>query len=348
MTIQTPSRVAAATAPATVFGMSWNFRSRNTRSPRADQLLDERRAVAREERLPILKPPTDPRRPSARRAASSGRVDVESNEQLVHAWVVEACRPGPRATARSDGGACSRACRRASFGQMNGSTKFAVPTCTAVAPAIMNSSASRASAMPPMPMIGIFTAWRHSYTIRTAIGRMAGPLRPPDAVRDLRPPRFDVDHHREERVDERHGVGAGVFGRARERGDVGDVRRQLRDERQPRRPCARRSTTSNVPARLQPNWMPPSLMLGQEMFSSMAATPSASDRIRDTSTYSSIVVPQTLTMTVARRGPQLRQLLVRRSGGRRCPAGRSRSACRPAFRRCAAPDALRARRGTAP
>src|SRR6266540_3987889 len=48
-----------------------------------------------------------------------------------------------------------------------------------VCPAIMNSSTSRASAMPPMPMIGICTACRHSYTMRTAIGRMAGPLRPP-------------------------------------------------------------------------------------------------------------------------------------------------------------------------
>ena len=28
-------------------------------------------------------------------------------------------------------------------------------------------------------------------------------------------------------------------------------------------------TTSKVPVRLQPNWMPPSLMFGQEMFSSM-------------------------------------------------------------------------------
>ena len=46
--------------------------------------------------------------------------------------------------------------------QMNGSTKFAVPTCTAVAPAMMNSSASRALAMPPMPITGIFTARRHS------------------------------------------------------------------------------------------------------------------------------------------------------------------------------------------
>ncbi len=41
---------------------------------------------------------------------------------------------------------------------MNGSTKFAVPTCTAVAPAIMNSSTSAAVAMPPMPMIGSLTA----------------------------------------------------------------------------------------------------------------------------------------------------------------------------------------------
>ncbi len=38
LTIQTPSRVAAAMAPATVFGMSWNFRSRKTRSPRATRL----------------------------------------------------------------------------------------------------------------------------------------------------------------------------------------------------------------------------------------------------------------------------------------------------------------------
>ena len=50
-------------------------------------------------------------------------------------------------------------------------------------------------------------------------------------------------------------------------------------------------------------------MFGQEMFSSRAATPSASERIRATSTYSSSVVPQMLTMTTARRAAQLRQLL---------------------------------------
>ena len=60
-------------------------------------------------------------------------------------------------------------------------------------------------------------------------------------------------------------------------------------------------TTSNVPCRLQPNWIPPSLMFGHEMFSSMAPTPSASERMRDTSTYSSSVTPHTLTITTACR-----------------------------------------------
>ena len=68
-------------------------------------------------------------------------------------------------------------------------------------------------------------------------------------------------------------------------------------------------TTSCVPGRLQPNWMPPSLMFGQEMFSSIACTPSASDRMRATSTYSSSVVPQMLTMTTARARAQLGQAL---------------------------------------
>ena len=51
-------------------------------------------------------------------------------------------------------------------------------------------------------------------------------------------------------------------------------------------------------------------MFGHEMFSSMAATPSASERIRETSTYSSSVVPQTLTMTVARRARSSGSFLV--------------------------------------
>ena len=88
--------------------------------------------------------------------------------------------------------------------------------------------------MPPMPMIGIFTALPalvdHPHRDRPD-GR---PAQPADDVRELRPPGLDVDRHREERVDQRDGVGAGVFRGARERRDVGDVRRQLRDDRQAR------------------------------------------------------------------------------------------------------------------
>ena len=146
-------------------------------------------------------------------------------------------RPCPRRRrdrrAGSPGAASCSPCRpSSSLVQMNGSTKLAVPTCTALAPASMNSSTSRASMMPPMPMIGIFTSCRHSHTIRTAIGRIAGPLSPPTTFESFGPPLFHVDGHGQERVHERDGVGAGVFGRARERRRRGDVGRQLRNHRQ--------------------------------------------------------------------------------------------------------------------
>src|SRR6185312_11000520 len=60
-----------------------------------------------------------------------------------------------------------------------GSAKLAVPTCTAVAPARRNSTASSVVAMPPMPITGIFTARASSHTMRRAIGLSAGPERPP-------------------------------------------------------------------------------------------------------------------------------------------------------------------------
>ena len=60
-----------------------------------------------------------------------------------------------------------------------GSAKFAVPTETAVAPAMRNSTASSPVAIPPIPITGIFTAWDASYTILTATGFTAGPEKPP-------------------------------------------------------------------------------------------------------------------------------------------------------------------------
>ena len=64
-----------------------------------------------------------------------------------------------------------------------GSTKSAVPRPTAVAPARMNSAASGHAMVPPSPMIGTpapRATWRcTSWTMRTAIGWMPGPLSPP-------------------------------------------------------------------------------------------------------------------------------------------------------------------------
>ena len=49
----------------------------------------------------------------------------------------------------------------------------------AVAPAIRNSIASLAEAMPPRPITGIFTALATCHTILRATGLTAGPLSPP-------------------------------------------------------------------------------------------------------------------------------------------------------------------------
>ncbi len=43
----------------------------------------------------------------------------------------------------------------------------------------MNSITSSAVVMPPMPMTGMSTAREASYTMRSAMGLMAGPLSPP-------------------------------------------------------------------------------------------------------------------------------------------------------------------------
>ena len=70
LTIHTPSEVAAATALATVFGMSWNLRSRKTRSPLAASVRTMTGPSAVNSWLPILKPPTMPRSVSASCSAS--------------------------------------------------------------------------------------------------------------------------------------------------------------------------------------------------------------------------------------------------------------------------------------
>ena len=58
----------------------------------------------------------------------------------------------------------------ATFPEIAGSMKFAVPICIAEAPARRNSIASVADEMPPSPMTGIFTAFATCQTMRNATG----------------------------------------------------------------------------------------------------------------------------------------------------------------------------------
>ena len=59
-----------------------------------------------------------------------------------------------------------------------GLRKVAVPTCTAVAPASRNSTASVPLLMPPQPITGTSTAEDTCHTMRSATGLIAGPDSP--------------------------------------------------------------------------------------------------------------------------------------------------------------------------
>jgi hypothetical protein len=83
-------RVAAATAPATVFGMSWNLRS-ITRNRRAPPALDKRRVVAREEAAADLESADGAAQfvgERARRSSTSSATIKPSPIQLVHRRLV--------------------------------------------------------------------------------------------------------------------------------------------------------------------------------------------------------------------------------------------------------------------
>src|SRR3979411_835540 len=98
----------------------------------------------------------------------------------------------------------------------SGLTKLAVPTATAVAPAMSISRASWAFMTPPMPMMGASgNAWCTSYTARTASGRVGGeggPGRAAHAPAERRPAGLDVDRHPYHGVDEAEALSSRVEG----------------------------------------------------------------------------------------------------------------------------------------
>ena len=86
--------------------------------------------------------------------------------------------------------------------------------------------------MPPMPRIG--HVGQRLVHLPDAAHRDRPDRRPGQAAGDAaehRPQRVGVDDHAQQRVDDRQAVGAGVDAGPRDRGDVGDVRRQLGEDR---------------------------------------------------------------------------------------------------------------------
>ena len=123
---------------------------------------------------------------------------------------------------------------------VRGSRNVAVPTCTAAAPANRNCRASSVAAIPPIPTMGtshdllrlIDEANRHGANRRT---------RHASAARSQKgPPALYVNHHSQDRVDQRDRVRPRALHRPRDGPDVADVGRELRDHRQFRAGAHRR------------------------------------------------------------------------------------------------------------
>ena len=164
-----------------------------------------------------------------------------------------------------------------------GSIKLAVPISTAVAPASMNSMASRPFMMPPRPITGIFTALATCHTILTATGRTAGPERPPVMVERCgrrRSTSIDIPMMvLMSDTESAPSASAALAISAMEvtLGDSFTIRVLGYTERMA-------LVTSAAPLVVVPNAIPPSLTLGHEIFTSIAFTLSSDESLRAVST----------------------------------------------------------------
>ena len=153
-----------------------------------------------------------------------------------------------------------------------GWTKVTVPTWTALAPASMYSMASSAVAMPPQPIIGISTARAHCQVMRTTMGRIAGPDRPPVMLPSLgRWLSISTAMARKVLATTSASAPAASAARAISAMSVtlGDSFTQR--GREVRRRIA--ATARSVEATSLAKALPSSSRLGQEMLASIAATP---------------------------------------------------------------------------
>jgi hypothetical protein len=93
------STAAAATAPATVFGISWNFRSRKISKPRPASVVTARGPSAEKSCKPTLKRPAEPRKRRARAVAgprrSKSKATISRGVPRRGVWAPRAVPGGP-------------------------------------------------------------------------------------------------------------------------------------------------------------------------------------------------------------------------------------------------------------
>ena len=90
--IQAPVCTADSTACATVLGISWNLRSRNTRAPRVAETAYQCRALEREQAAADFEPAGDAVERRRQLQGACAGVDVERDEKLIHVWRPHRCR----------------------------------------------------------------------------------------------------------------------------------------------------------------------------------------------------------------------------------------------------------------
>ena len=197
----------------------------------------------------------------------------------------------------------------------------------------MNSMASRVVAMPPMAMTGIDTAPAISQTMRSAIGRSAGPLKPP--VRLCRRSFLcstSIDMPR--MVLMAVIASAPACSQARATAAMSPASGLILTQTG-KRVAARTARVTSAQSRASlPNSMPPSVTFGHDTLSSTAKMPSSRSRRSAIATKSSTLLAKMLATTPTCAAAESAACRGRRPRRRRS-RGRSRSACRPAFRRCA-------------
>ena len=279
----------------TVFGMSWSFRSRKTRGPSAATSRDERRAL-RDERLePDLQPADARREPPRRREdfrrASGSRARCRRDRPP---GAVIPPLPPRASPAREPCARPTRSARRRRGAAQYAASSSDEPSRDAGIPEVRRPDLDRRRARrEELEHVGEVRdpadpdERRARKRLRDLVDHAhgerpdRGPGEPARPEREARARGLGIDRHADERVDEREHVGAGVAGGARGLDEVGRVRRELHDERAAASPRGPAPTSEAVAGGELPKSIPPRSTFGQEMLSSIAASPSASSSARD-------------------------------------------------------------------